>query len=319
MARPEAGAAVPAGGRGVGLREGLEEPVLRGRVEADPGVADLHPHQRPRRRAAGEVDGDDDLSLGGELDRVGDQVEQDLADPARVAAEQGRDVGGDVGQQVEPVRAGVEGGRLRHVVDHLGQRERHGLQLDPAGLDLGEVQDVVDQAQQGPAGGLDTARVLPLPVVEVGRQEQLGQPGHPVHRGPDLVAHGGQEGRLGAGGVLGRVPGGGEVARRRAPAAGAGRASGRRRGRPGRSWPPRRSTPAPAGPGARAARARGSARAAAGPRPRGGPSPSPGSPGDPGAASGASRPGDSTAQAIPTAPPIQPRSSTGVGTPKEAV
>ena len=40
------------------------------------------------------------------------------------------------------------GERLDDVVDRVGQRERDRLELDPPRLDLGEVEDVVDDGEQ---------------------------------------------------------------------------------------------------------------------------------------------------------------------------
>ena len=46
-----------------------------------------------------------------------------------------------------------------HLVDQLG--EEHLLQIDvhPSGLDLGQIEDVVDEAEQVLAGGLDLGEV----------------------------------------------------------------------------------------------------------------------------------------------------------------
>ncbi len=76
------------------------------------------------------------------------------------------------------------------------------LELELAGLDLGEVQDVVDDRQQRLAGAADA-----LGVLRAGRssssvvEQQAGQPDDAVHRRPDLVAHRGQEAGLQPGGL----------------------------------------------------------------------------------------------------------------------
>ena len=79
----EAGAAVVAGDRVVGLGEGLEQAGASLLGDADAGVDDLE----------GDLSGsdpagtgpDDHRALVGELDRVGGQVEEDLAEPQRIA------------------------------------------------------------------------------------------------------------------------------------------------------------------------------------------------------------------------------------------
>ena len=67
-----------------------------------------------------------------------------------------------------------------------------GVDLHPARLDLGEVQDVVDQAQQVRARAVDRAGELDLPRGEVGVRvlgEQPGQQQQRVQRRAQLVAH----------------------------------------------------------------------------------------------------------------------------------
>ena len=71
-----------------------------------------------------------------------------------------------------------------------------GVDVHPAGLDLGEVEDVVDQAQQVRARAVDRAGELDLPGGEVGVRvlgEQPRQQQQRVQRGAQLVAHVGQE------------------------------------------------------------------------------------------------------------------------------
>jgi hypothetical protein len=71
--------------------------------------------------------------------------------------------------------------------------EVDGVEDDLPGLDLGEVEDVVDDAEQGVAGGVDAAGEPALGGVQVGGHEQVGESEDAVHGGADLVAHGGQE------------------------------------------------------------------------------------------------------------------------------
>ena len=86
-----------------------------------------------------------------ELDGVRDQVEQDLAQPARIGIELRQPlVGFDRNGQV----------RLRRLFgEKLGDFTRDGdnldlflVEIELAGLDLRRVEDVVDQLEQMPAG-----------------------------------------------------------------------------------------------------------------------------------------------------------------------
>src|SRR3546814_2004581 len=79
--------------------------------------------------------------------------------------------------------------------------------LELAGLDLRQVEDVVDQAQQVRAAVVDVDGVLAVPLI-AHRAEQLvlddlGEPDDGVQRRAQLVAHVGKEVGLGATGQLG--------------------------------------------------------------------------------------------------------------------
>ena len=73
------------------------------------------------------------------------------------------------------------------------QAELDVLDLELAGLDLREVEDVVDDRQQRLAGVADRLRVVALAGVEVGLEQQIGHADDAVHRRADLVAHVGEE------------------------------------------------------------------------------------------------------------------------------
>ena len=84
------------------------------------------------------------------------------------------------------------------------------FQLHPSGLDLGQVQDVVDEVQQVPRAGEDVRDVLAL----FGREgpeelvlEDLREPDDGGHGGAQFVAHVGEELGLGPVGALGLKPG----------------------------------------------------------------------------------------------------------------
>ena len=90
-------------------------------------------------------------------------------------------------------------------LDHGGEREGPRLEVELAGLDLGEIQNLLDQRQQRFAGGLRRLGISHL----LGRQrrveQQVGHAEHAVERRADLVADHRQEARLGAIGALGLV------------------------------------------------------------------------------------------------------------------
>jgi hypothetical protein len=79
------------------------------------------------------------------------------------------------------------------------------LQLQPSGLHLGQVEDVVDQGEEMPARGQDVLEILGLLLVHVPEHplgQDLREAEDGVQRGPELVRHVGQELRLVAAGRL---------------------------------------------------------------------------------------------------------------------
>src|SRR5258707_419709 len=78
------------------------------------------------------------------------------------------------------------------------------LKVELAGLDLGEIEDVVDDAQEGITALPDGLGVLVLLGAEGGIQQQGGHADHAVHRRANLVAHHREELALGDARRLGR-------------------------------------------------------------------------------------------------------------------
>ena len=95
--------------------------------------------------------------------------------------------------------------RAKAEVDQRLDVEGHRADLDPAGLDLGEVEDIVDERQEVLGADEDLLEVLVLS----GREDVARAPHHEaaetddgVQRGTELVGHAGEERRLVARGSL---------------------------------------------------------------------------------------------------------------------
>ena len=134
----------------------------------------------------------------GELGGVGEQVEQRLPDLGLVGVHRADVVGALDHQRVAVLLDQRLDDRL-DVPDELADLERLQEQVHPAGLDLGEVQDVVDQPEQVLAGRVDPLEVREerLLVEVLGLLlEHLGVADDGVQRRPQLVAHVRQELRL---------------------------------------------------------------------------------------------------------------------------
>src|SRR5439155_3422711 len=139
--QPQAGAAISAGRRGIDLAEDFEEtiePVLR---DSDAGVSDAEvdlvpcPLEPPGRYAH------PDLARRRELDAVGQEVHEDLAQASDVADDQHR---GRLLQRVRQLDVRARDFRRRELqrfLDAGHEIERRLLQLELSRLDLREVED----------------------------------------------------------------------------------------------------------------------------------------------------------------------------------
>ena len=173
-------------------------------VHADTGVAHLEAQFQPAQLALAAAHCDADLALAGELDGIADQVGDHLAQAQRVADQLSRHLGRDLEQEFESLLLGPLPDEGDHRLEHFVEFEGVVLEHQLAGLDAGKVQDVVDQREQAATGGVDLAHVVALLGVEVAGQRQSRQADDRIHRRADLVAHVGEEARLGLGGFLGQ-------------------------------------------------------------------------------------------------------------------
>jgi hypothetical protein len=167
-------------------------------VSSKPTPVSLTMKLSPRR----PLDAQRHLAEGGELHGVGQQVVEDLADASGVAQIAARDARLDRPVEVQALGLGRGAVQLGHAADQGGQVERREGQLELAGLDLGDVEDVAEHllqqaARRGDQGGQLAAA---LGVGLLGQAVADGD--DPVQRRAQLVGHVGQEHRLGLVGAL---------------------------------------------------------------------------------------------------------------------
>ena len=202
----EAGAAEFPGGGGVGLGKFIEDQRLLFEWDAEAGIDD------------GEVEGTwlggggakDDVTLGGEFDGVAEEVEHHLADATRVTEEKFGGVGGPVEDEFD---VGIGEFRSEEFADFDGGEVNvggDGFDSALAGFDFREVEQGVDDGQEGVAGVANRLDEFSLVVIEGGIDEEVRKADDAVHRGTDFVAHGGEEIGFGAGGGFGGVFGAAE-------------------------------------------------------------------------------------------------------------
>ena len=143
----------------------------------------------------------------GKFDGVADQIDQNLAQPPRVAAQQTGNRRFDQAVEFEIFLLRPDGQHLDRIFHRNAQIEIQGLQLQLAGFNLGEIQNLVDDRQQRLATGAHDLGVLALFGGQFRVQQQSRHANYPVHRRANLVAHIGQELALGAVGRFRRFSG----------------------------------------------------------------------------------------------------------------
>ena len=138
-----------------------------------------------------------DLAALGELDRVGHEIEQDLFQASAVAEHRGRKAGVNEDRQVQALVLGLRGEQLGGPLDGIAQNEFVAVEFELASLDPRQVENVVDDGEQRLRRIVDGSEQLLLPLVEPRPHEEIRHAEDAVHRRADLVAHVGEELRLG--------------------------------------------------------------------------------------------------------------------------
>jgi len=193
------------------LAEALEQSIHAVRGDADAGVVHREGDRGDVVGAAQDRDADHDLALRGELHGVSEQVDQHLTQARDVPLHDGRDIWFELAGDVQALLRGLLRHQVERALDAVPQREGLALQLELTRLDLGEIQDVVDDDQQRVAAEAHRLGVVALVGGQLAVEQQPGHADDGVHRRADLVRHGGQEGGLRRGGRLCLLSGGHEV------------------------------------------------------------------------------------------------------------
>ena len=166
------------------------------------------------RRAAHGRDAQAHLALGRELDGIAQQVEQHLAQTLFVDRQHVRHIRRDLQLKRHALFFRLDPDDVGNAIEEVDGRHRHREQLELAGFDAGQVQDVVDQEQQMLATAVDGVQAHVLALGQhITDFEQLGIAHDGVQGGAQLVAHAGQEGALGLVGHFGTVLGVAQLAR----------------------------------------------------------------------------------------------------------
>ena len=202
------GAAIFAAGAGVGLLERFEDQLLLLLGNADAGVGHFERDHRggvieqwmfrapaAERRRHGHAH----AALGGELERVGQQVLQHLLQAFGIRHHAAAEIAVDLDLERQMAVLGFVPERPSHGFQQVRGQDFLGIDRHGAGLDLRQIEDVADQVEQVGAGAMDGAGEFDLLVGQVAVGvfgELLAEDQDRVERRAQLVRHVGQEFRL---------------------------------------------------------------------------------------------------------------------------
>ncbi len=207
-AQPQAGAAVAFAGAAVQLGKTLKDIVQFFRRDADAAVLD-----RELDRQCFHLPGHqlhvalfhfyDDFAFFREFDRIAQQIGQNLPDAHRISFEQVRDFDVDLADQFDIFLFTLGRENVDAFFHQITQGE-HGIADGQfAHFDFGEIEDIVDDVQQGISRLFNVSHVIVLRSGQLCGQGQLGHADDAVEGGAYLMAHVGKEAAFRGGRGLG--------------------------------------------------------------------------------------------------------------------
>ena len=201
----QASAAVVAGGGTVRLGERLEDAADLLRGQADAGVPHGEFECYPVGLFLQGADAEFDLPRRGKLDGVAQQLEEDLLQPESISHQVVRCLWVVREHEAHPLGSGPAGDKAQEMFQEWlklkGTLGQHHL----SGLDLGEVEEVVEQLQQAVGRSGHLGQVIMLSGGQLGLKHQVAQTDDGVHWSSNLVADVRQELAFGLVGGLGRL------------------------------------------------------------------------------------------------------------------
>ena len=184
------------------MLEFLEDARLRIGRDADAGIAQL---KADFIGPDAGLDHQSNAAGRGELDGVAGEIEQHLPQPCRVADHFQRQAFVDIGGDLDLAGLRPRRQQFGDALDQVRECERAMFEVDLAGLDLGIIQQFLNQREQRIAGGLHRPDVSDLLRRKRRIHQQAAHADDPVQGGADFVARHGQEARLGTAGGIGLI------------------------------------------------------------------------------------------------------------------
>ena len=178
------------------LFEALELPRLLFGRQADAAVGDLEAQQAPPVRPVGHREENRDFAVLGELDRISDEIDEDLAQANGFAVDMVRHTVGGLADEVEVPCFRYADQQMQYALDQVREIEVGIVDLELAGFQFRLVENIVQDRQQNAAGLLDGLHFVSLFRRQRLHQQQVCHAQDTGHRRADLVAHRREKGRL---------------------------------------------------------------------------------------------------------------------------
>ena len=191
--QPQAGAAVFAGGGSVGLSKRLKKFGGLFRCHTDPGITHCKAKGCFIFSFAHKFGRHHDFSVLGEFNRIVGEIEQNLSQTQRITHQGQGCLRGGGEKDFQMLFPRFDRYNVGQIFQNIFQVKLDGLNIELAGFDFGEVQNVIDNSEQRIGPVLDFLHVVFLLGGQIRLEGQIGHANDCVHGGPDFVAHVGQE------------------------------------------------------------------------------------------------------------------------------
>ena len=173
---------------------------------ADAGVADRNQQTDPVRTLLCNFGGKLDLPGIRKLRGIAGQVGHYLFESMRVTLDKRREIVGNPAKHLDGFIGDSQPDEIGNAVYCQFRIKLYLFKIQVTGFDLGKIQDIVDQGEEGLAALLDGLAIISLFVVQARVGEHVGEADDPVHGGADLMAHGGKEDAFELVGLFGHAP-----------------------------------------------------------------------------------------------------------------
>ena len=117
-------------------------------THADPGIAHRETDADPGSIVFDNLGGENDFSLLGEFDRIIRQIDEDLTQTQGIPDQGGREAGRRGKKDLQSLFVGLEGDHVGNIIQDFVQLKINAFKGQFPGLDLGKVEDVVDDAEK---------------------------------------------------------------------------------------------------------------------------------------------------------------------------